>query len=137
MIPTRELVLLESQVLNKLGYSLSLSVPVLNEWIEQCNTIHDMPFIAFNNVFDLHMTYTRLGYNALLPVLLDDFYILPAFNQMTYDDNLIMCNSQQQQQQNDYFFDDSNITACMIPQTAWLQQVPIPMDHLWYPTYTH
>lgn len=114
MISSRELIDLEAKVLSKLNYSLSIPPAVLDEWIEQCNTINDMPFIALNNVFDLHMTYTRLGYNALLPVLLDDVY------QMIFDDT--MCNLQDDC--NYYLYDTNNSCMMMtIPQVIpmWYQ----------------
>ncbi|KAI8085814.1 uncharacterized protein B0P05DRAFT_533834 [Gilbertella persicaria] len=79
MISIEELVMLESQVLQKLDYFLSISPEVYHEWIEQCNAL---PFLTLEqlNLFDLHMTQSRLGYSILLPVLLDDFYLLPSLS---------------------------------------------------------
>ncbi|CAO3615841.1 unnamed protein product [Mucor hiemalis] len=78
MIPVKELVLLESQVLNTLGFTLNFSTDQFYEWTEQCNTLYDIPYMSLNqlNIFDLHMTHSTLGYVTLLPVLLNDFYIV-------------------------------------------------------------
>lgn len=77
MIPVKELVLLESQVLNILGFTLNFSSDQFYEWTEQCNTLFDIPYISLLdqlNIFDLHMTHSTLGYVTLLPVLLNDIY---------------------------------------------------------------
>ncbi|KAG2211593.1 hypothetical protein INT47_008689, partial [Mucor saturninus] len=78
MIPIKELISLESKVLNLLGFSLNISTEAFFEWTEQCNTLYDMPYISLDqlNMFDLHMTHTTLGYVTLLPVLLDDIYVV-------------------------------------------------------------
>ena len=80
MISVEELVMLESRVLQKLDYSLSISPEAYHEWTEQCNTLLEMPYLTLEqlNLFDLHMTQSRLGCSMLLPVLLDDFYLLPS-----------------------------------------------------------
>ncbi|GAA5797293.1 hypothetical protein HPULCUR_002674 [Helicostylum pulchrum] len=78
MIPIKELISLESKVLNILGFSLNISTDQFYQWTDQCNTLYDMPYISLDqlNMFDLHMTRTTLGYSTLLPVLLDDIYVV-------------------------------------------------------------
>ncbi|KAI8380259.1 hypothetical protein BD560DRAFT_387608 [Blakeslea trispora] len=82
MIPVEELVMLESRVLQKLDYSLAISTEHYHAWTDQCNTLLQMPYLSLEqlNLFDLHLTQSRLGCSMLLPVLLDDFYLLPSLS---------------------------------------------------------
>lgn len=114
MIPTETLVTLEAHILNKLGYSLSIPVDELNDWTEQCNAIYEMSLVSLDclDLFDLHNTKHRLGYNTLLPVVLDDYYILPASDPMF------------SLQPQEYLF------GAIPDETA------IPIDQLWYLTPT-
>lgn len=75
MVPLDQLVVLETFVLEILDYSLTISFDELNVWVEQCNTIYDIQLVSpapidCVDIFDLHNTKHRLGFNTLLPVIL-------------------------------------------------------------------
>lgn len=115
MIPVETLVALESHVLATLGYSLSIPIDDLHEWTEQCNTIYETSLISLDylDLFDLHNTKTRFGYNTLLPVVLLD-YIAAVDPMLTQQDN-----------------------ATSLPFLGAIpDETAIPLDQLWYLTPT-
>lgn len=122
-------------MLQRLNYSLNISVPVFDEWAEVCNTIYDMPYLDVN-VFDLHMTQSRLGYSMLLPVLLDDFYFAqqPPLITSQSSSPTLSDSYQMMYQKEDYLLlETQKDHRSIIP--SWLQyqqEFPIQMDHLYY-----
>jgi hypothetical protein len=83
-----------------------------------------MPYLDVN-VFDLHMTQSRLGYSMLLPVLLDEFY----FSQQTSTSS----PPTSYQEQDYLLLEAQKDHRFIIP--AWLQyqqEFPVQMDHLYY-----
>ncbi|KAL7314665.1 hypothetical protein PS15m_006208 [Mucor circinelloides] len=136
MIPIEDLVRVESQILQKLDYSLDISVETFDQWTDQCNEI----FHGSQDVlkYDLHMTRPRLGCSILLPVLLDDFY----FNQYQQQQQMMMLMLMQPQQElytaeqhyDDLYYYDLNDTMMT---TDYYSQVPVPMDPLWYLTHNN
>lgn len=134
MIPIKDLVWVESQILQKLDYSLDISIETFNQWTDQCNEI----FHGSQDVlkYDLHMTRPRLGCSILLPVLLDDFYF-NQYQQQQQQMMLMLMQPQQElytaeQQYDDLYYYDLNDTMMT---TDYSSQVPVPMDPLWYLTH--
>ncbi|KAK4509089.1 uncharacterized protein ATC70_007439 [Mucor velutinosus] len=135
MIPIEDLVRVESQMLQKLDYSLDISIEAFNQWTDQCNEI----FHGSQDVlkYDLHMTRQRLGCSILLPVLLDDFY----FNQYQQQQMMMLMLMQPQQElytaeqhYDDLYYYDLNDTMMT---TDYYSQVPVPVDPLWYLTHNN
>lgn len=132
MIPVKELVLLESQVLNILGFTLNFSSDQFYEWTEQCNTLSDIPYISLLdqlNIFDLHMTHSTLGYVTLLPVLLNDIYsvgsMTPSLTTTSQHTSPMLTP--------DYFFMDDCNTLLLQHDLLLYPPLPTLNDNYFYP----